>query len=823
MGEEITQSNFRPQDFERFRDNVAVETDLLSERMAGGGFSEDGYVVGFEIEAWLLDHGFFPHPVNEAFLERLNDPLVVPELSRFNVELNCDPLPLDGRVLRRSEESLTDIWRRSNDVAHEMGTAMVMIGTLPVIRDEDLCMANMSPLERYKALNDEILRQREGRPLVVDIEGEEKLRSEHGDVMLEAATTSFQIHLKTPASLAHRYYNASIMVSGPLLAVSTNAPYLFERALWQETRIPLFEQAVALASRDGTMGRVSFGSGYAESSLIEVLRENLDSYPPLLPIAFDAPVEEARHLRLHNGTIWRWNRPLIGFEADGSPHFRVEHRTMPSGPTIADMIANAAVYFGTVRHMIDTGFDLEGGLSFETAKENFYFAARPCADLAEGDAAAAAESARLLRCMAVAGFAAANIMLLSVSVWSGAEGTTRTLFHWISALIAVPAVLYAGRPFFIAAANALAKRTLNMDVPISLAVLLALFASLGETLSGGEQVYFEAAAMLLFFLLIGRYLDKLLRQKSRSAVADLLALRQSEATVEDADGERRRVAADKLARGDTVVVAAGERFPVDGVILSGRGDIDNALVTGESLPETVRENDTVVAGAINLSAPLKLRATAIGEDSFIGEMARLVEEVETAKPAAVTLASKAVRFYAPAVHIVAALAFAGWFIATGDWHQALLIAIATLIITCPCALGLAVPAVQVVANGVLFRSGILAKDGTALERLAEIDTVRFDKTGTLTTGRPRLVDAPDALAAEDAAAIAALARESTHPLARALALALGDHAAASLAAEEVRETPGCGIEGTVGRLRQIRDSCGGRGQRRWNAASLRVQ
>jgi hypothetical protein len=376
MGEEISQTLFDPADFERFHERLCEETRLFLDMSARGKLSEDGFVVGFEIEAWLLDHGFSPHPINERFLQTLSHPLVVPELSRFNVELNCEPLPLTGNVLREFLADLSDLWTHCNTVAHGLDTNIVMIGTLPIIRDEDLTLENMSPLKRYNALNNEILRLRGGHPLVVDIKGEQQLRSEHTDVMLEAATTSFQIHLKTPARVAHRYYNASIIASGPLLAACGNSPFLFGRTLWQETRIPLFEQSVALTDFDGVRGRVTFGSGFVDATLCEVLAENVKNYPVLLPILFDEPDRTLRHLRLHNGTIWRWNRPLVGFERDGTPHLRIEHRTLPAGPTIIDMIANAACYFGLLRHMVDTDFDISSGIAFSDAAANFYEAAR---------------------------------------------------------------------------------------------------------------------------------------------------------------------------------------------------------------------------------------------------------------------------------------------------------------------------------------------------------------------------------------------------------------------------------------------------------------
>jgi Cu2+-exporting ATPase len=401
----------------------------------------------------------------------------------------------------------------------------------------------------------------------------------------------------------------------------------------------------------------------------------------------------------------------------------------------------------------------------------------------------------LLRSLAVAGFAAANIMLLSVSVWSGAQGPTRDLFHAISALIAIPAIAYAGRPFFRSAFAALKGGGLNMDVPISLAVLLAAGTSLYETLSHGQHAYFDAAVTLLFFLLIGRYLDHRLRARARSAVAELMALSASGATLIEADGGRRYVPLSRVKPGMTVAVAAGERAPVDAVVVKGRSDLDRSLVTGETLPEPAGPGAAVYAGSLNLSGPLELKVQAAGADTFLAEAIRLMEEAERGKARYVALADRIARIYAPGVHLLAAATFFGWLWATGgDIRAAILAATAVLIITCPCALGLAVPVVQVVASGLLFRSGIMVKDGAAIEKLAGIDTVVFDKTGTLTRGRPALVDAGSA-DGEAMALAAGLARESRHPLSRALAQAAEKHGIQALEAGQIREAPGEGLEG----------------------------
>ena len=377
MGQEIDRIAFGRPDFEEFSSRLAEETALLESWLGEGQFEQSAYVGGFELEAWLLDSNYFPLPANQAYLARLNNPLVVHELSKFNVELNGTPQPLIGRALRCLEEELTSTWRQCLEVAHEFEGTLIMIGILPTVREQDLSLANISPLNRYYALNQQVLESRKGRPIRLDIQGREHLRLTHADVMLEAATTSFQVHLQAPADEAVRYFNAAQILSAPMVALAANSPFLFEKCLWEETRIPLFEQAVdvgdnALPERR----RVTFGSGYLQHSVIECYRENLTRYPVLLPIQFDAGPQELRHLRLHNGTIWRWNRMLIGFNAAGTPHLRVEHRVMSAGPTIVDMIANAAVFLGASRFLAGLRAPPEADLPFLTARENFYRAAR---------------------------------------------------------------------------------------------------------------------------------------------------------------------------------------------------------------------------------------------------------------------------------------------------------------------------------------------------------------------------------------------------------------------------------------------------------------
>jgi Cu2+-exporting ATPase len=403
----------------------------------------------------------------------------------------------------------------------------------------------------------------------------------------------------------------------------------------------------------------------------------------------------------------------------------------------------------------------------------------------------------LVRALAVAGFAASNIMMLSVAVWSGADSATRDLFHGLSAAIALPALAYAGRVFFRSAWRALRAGRTNMDVPISVGVALAAGLSLYETVDHGPHAYFDAATSLLFFLLIGRTLDHVMRARVRTAVAGLARLAARGALVREPDGAQRYLPVDELAPGMTLLIAAGERVPVDGRVIEGHSELDASLVSGESAPVPVAAGAVLQAGTLNLTGPLSVVATATAGDSFLAEMTRMMAAAEGGRSRHRRIADRAARLYAPVVHLTALLTFIGWMMVAGDLHRAITIAIAVLIITCPCALGLAVPMVQVMAARRLFERGIMVKDGGALERLAEADHVVFDKTGTLTHGVPALRDA-DAIPAPALAVAAALAAHSQHPYSRALAAAGRAAAAPSVALRDVAEHPGSGLEGRIG-------------------------
>ena len=400
----------------------------------------------------------------------------------------------------------------------------------------------------------------------------------------------------------------------------------------------------------------------------------------------------------------------------------------------------------------------------------------------------------LLPALAVAGFACMNVMLLSVSIWSGATGATREFFQWLSAMIGVPAVVYSGRVFFVSALQALRHGRTNMDVPISIGVVLATGLSLYETVRGGAQAWFDGTLMLLLFLLAGRVLDAMMRDRARAGVDALLRQAATGAMVVGKGGEIDWVVASDLVPGMVMRVAAGERMAADGEVVTGISRFDQSLLTGESAPVPVAPGVAVLAGMLNLGAPVDVRVTAAGGATSLAEFARLMAAAGQQRSTYVRIADRASRLYAPAVHTLAALSFAGWMIAGAGWHQSLVIAISVLIITCPCALGLAVPVAQVVACSALMRAGVMVKDGAALERMARVNRALLDKTGTLTMGRPLPDPAVLARLTPEAASVAlALASHSRHPLSRGLAEALAAEGVVAASIEAVEETPGEGV------------------------------
>lgn len=373
MGIEVSQDHFSKNDFSKFQQQLNLETDYLLALLSLNRFSNQAPVAGFELEGCLVDSAVQPVPLNPQFLERVDHAMFTAELAKFNIELNTTPQALTGQAFQQFEDEIQRLISDAQCAAKALETQVLFTGILPTLRPEHFCLENMSEMKRYRALNKQILKTRQGQPLRFDLQGHEALHMQNNSVMLESAATSMQLHLQAPIKHAHHYYNASILASAAITAVSCNSPYLFDNELWHETRIPIFEQSVNLG--DNAPQRVTFGSGYI-NNIAECFIENREIYPVILPMLQDEPIEKFAHLNLHNGTIWRWNRPLVGFDSDGTPHIRIEHRVMPAGPTTVDMIANAAFFYGLTQYFATYLQQYEIPIPFQQAKDNFYTAAR---------------------------------------------------------------------------------------------------------------------------------------------------------------------------------------------------------------------------------------------------------------------------------------------------------------------------------------------------------------------------------------------------------------------------------------------------------------
>lgn len=419
------------------------------------------------------------------------------------------------------------------------------------------------------------------------------------------------------------------------------------------------------------------------------------------------------------------------------------------------------------------------------------------------EVAEVAESRFLLRCLGVAAFATMNVMMLSIPVWSGNVSDMlpeqRDFFHWLSALIALPAAAYAGQPFFRSAWRALSNRTTNMDVPISIGVCLALGMSVVETIHHAEHAYFDAAIMLLTFLLIGRFLDQNMRRRTRAVAGNLAALKAETAAKFVGPDEVSQVPVAAIQPGDIVLLRPGERCAVDGTVIEGRSEIDQSLITGETLYVTAEHGTPVYAGSMNISGTLRVRVSAASEATLLAEITRLLDNALAARSRYMRLADRASRLYAPVVHATALITILGWVVAGAGWHDAIVTGVAVLIITCPCALGLAIPTVQTVASGAMFKAGVLLNSGDAIERLAEADHVIFDKTGTLTLPDLEVMNAAD-IPADIFQLAGRLALSSHHPVATAVAQAAGARSPIVGAVEEAGQGVRATVDGVAIRL-----------------------
>jgi gamma-glutamyl:cysteine ligase YbdK (ATP-grasp superfamily) len=378
MGQEIDDRVYV--DERVFLKRLREETRLVARTYKQNGFQTfDRPMIGAEVEAWLLDENWLPAPENDAFLKAYDQPLATHELAKFNFELNLDPAIL-ASGLPKLKDQLDALWADGTKTASDMGLKPLMIGIPPTLIQDMLSLDTMTPSNRYRALNERVMEVR-GKPTEVDIARRESLELAQNHLMIEAACTSLQTHLTVnPGPDEARLYNAAQIAAAPVTAISANSPFLYGRRLWEETRIPAFEQAIAIPSfrgRDGArIQRVTFGAGWLRNSLMELFLENLDGHDALLPLIEDAEPENLRHLKLQNGTLWRWNRPIIGGDCSGTPHLRIENRVTPAGPTPVDLVANAAFFVGLTLHLASRETPPESAMDFSVARDNFYACAR---------------------------------------------------------------------------------------------------------------------------------------------------------------------------------------------------------------------------------------------------------------------------------------------------------------------------------------------------------------------------------------------------------------------------------------------------------------
>lgn len=383
MGNEVNSKGYSDLEVQAFEKRVAEETALLKTWFDENKFQDDVCKTGIELEAWLTNEDMLPDPYSEKFLKALNHPQVVPEIAKFNFEINSEPHPLEGKVFSTLEDELKVLWQKCVEVARRDKKIALLIGTLPTLRAHMLSLEYLSAKNRYKIMNDQVMKLRDRKPLFIRLEGKDQLSMHMDSVIAECAATSLQIHLTVNQSEAKRYYNASLIASPFMVALCANSPYFFGKELWDESRIAAFEQSVDLESDCKISGeqkvvkRVSLGNKYIEHSLFELFEENVANYPTLLAeLDESAELSELKHLKLHNGTIWRWNRPIIGVGQNGEPHLRIEQRTPSAGPTLVDSVANAAFYIGLVDYLAKLEVPPEDNLSFKELKSNFYKASR---------------------------------------------------------------------------------------------------------------------------------------------------------------------------------------------------------------------------------------------------------------------------------------------------------------------------------------------------------------------------------------------------------------------------------------------------------------
>ncbi len=386
MGREVASREFTREDRRIYREKVRRCLDAFARMLRESQFDFENPHTGLEIELNLVDNDYGPAHVNTAVLESIADPDFQTELGQFNIEINVAPQELLAQGLSAFEDSVRSSLNSAEAQATKAGAHLVMIGILPTLTEDDVTAESITASPRYALMNEQIFAAR-GEDLHIEIQGTERLSTLADSIAPEAACTSVQFHVQVGPDDFAPYWNATQAIGGIQLAVGANSPYLFGKELWRETRVPLFEQATdprpVELKEQGMRPRVWFGERWI-TSVFDLFEENVRYFPSLLPICSDedpfemldnGEIPSLDELTLHNGTIYRWNRPVYAV-VDGRPHLRVENRTLPAGPTVVDVLANGAFFFGLVRTLVDAERPIWTQMSFSAAEENFHAGAR---------------------------------------------------------------------------------------------------------------------------------------------------------------------------------------------------------------------------------------------------------------------------------------------------------------------------------------------------------------------------------------------------------------------------------------------------------------
>jgi hypothetical protein len=377
VGQEASSNIYSQEEFDKFEKNLKDELKLLKTWFDDDIFSKNDPMIGAELEGWIVDENMLPSFDGYDHIQSFKHPLVVPEISRFNFEFNSSPLNYTKNCFRELQDETHRIYQKFAKATKK--DTPFFCGTLPTLRPSMLSNDIMTPHNRYSVMNEQVMKQRNYIPLDLSFEGKDELKLSMNSVISECASTSLQIHLGVTNQNAANYYNCSLIASSFLVAISANSPYFFGKELWDESRIIGFEKSVDLNSKSKIFGddvkRVTLGHGFVEESLFELYEQNVYDYPILLPECFDCKVGDMKHLAFHNGTIWRWTRPIIGIY-DGIPSLRIEQRVASSGPTIDDTIANTMFFLGLVDYLNSYSSHIKDSIEFKDVKENFYKAAK---------------------------------------------------------------------------------------------------------------------------------------------------------------------------------------------------------------------------------------------------------------------------------------------------------------------------------------------------------------------------------------------------------------------------------------------------------------